>query len=63
MVNDPNLRYLATGPIDILATTRFDIRRLPELGWCWEITGKMHPPRAAAQAALEVLLDRIERGS
>lgn len=60
-VNDPNLRYHATGPIDILATTRFDIRRLPELGWCWEVEGKIHPPKPAAMAAMQVLLDRIER--
>jgi len=60
-VEQPGMRYFATGGLDILGTTQLKIRRLPELEWCWEINGRVYPPKGAAQAILGILLDRIER--
>jgi hypothetical protein len=41
-------------------TQRADLRRLPELGWCWEIDGTPLAPQAAAERIIHLLLDRIE---
>jgi len=49
--------------IDEPAPTSTDIvplRRIPELGWCWEVRGRALPHPAAAAAILQILLDRIE---
>jgi hypothetical protein len=60
-VEQPDMRYYATGPMAFLQTHRIDVRRLPEpLGWCWELNGRIYPPKEAARAIMQVLLDRIE---
>lgn len=41
-------------------THRVDLRRLPDLGWCWQIGQRTLPRSAAAAAIIELLLDRIE---
>ena len=59
-VHVPGYMYHPTEPLDIARTRRVLIRRRPEIGWCWEMDGKVRPPREAAQAIVSVLVDRIE---
>ena len=62
-VAEPGMRYIMAEGLDILNTTKLEIRRLPELEWCWELGGRVYPSKAAARAILGILLDRIERSS
>jgi hypothetical protein len=39
---------------------RVELRRLPELSWCWEVGNRVLPPQAAAAAIIEILLDQID---
>jgi hypothetical protein len=39
---------------------RLDVRRLPDLGWCWEMDGRTYPIPDAADAVVQLFLDRIE---
>jgi hypothetical protein len=57
------MRYIMTEGLDILKTTKLQIRRLSELEWCWELEGRVYPPKGAARAVVGILLDRIERSS
>jgi hypothetical protein len=41
-------------------TRKIQIRRLPDLGWCWELDNRVLPIAGAAQAVIHVLLDRID---
>jgi len=38
---------------------RLNLRRLPDLGWCWEIDQRVLPIQAAAEAIMNKLLDGI----
>lgn len=60
-VAEPGKRYALIEPLNIAGRRRIEIRRLPELGWCWEFDGKIEPSEATAQAVVNVLLERIER--
>ncbi|HKC17438.1 MAG TPA: hypothetical protein VKC11_12105 [Steroidobacteraceae bacterium] len=59
----PGNNYFAFDKIVVVRTTRLDIRRLPEIGWCWEVKGRTYPVQAAAELILNVLLDRIEKAN
>jgi hypothetical protein len=48
-------------PLEIVRRRRLDIRRVPELGWCWDLDGHTRPPAATADAVLNILIERIER--
>jgi hypothetical protein len=41
-------------------THRLTIRRLPELGWCWELDGRIRGAEDTAEAVLHILVSRIE---
>jgi hypothetical protein len=56
----PGHSYWPTGPIEIVGSRRLPLRRLPELGWCWEFDGQVLPMKAMAETILHVLLDRID---
>jgi hypothetical protein len=51
--------YALNGIPEAERSTRMPIRRLPHLGWCWEINGRQYPSSEAAKAIVAVLLDRI----
>lgn len=41
--------------------TNLKLARLPDLGWCWEMDGRVVPPAAAAEAIVDKLLDLVAR--
>jgi hypothetical protein len=45
----------------VARTTRIDIRRLPTLGWCWHMDGKVRPTPETAEAVVGTLRERVER--
>jgi hypothetical protein len=45
----------------VARTTRIDIRRLPALGWCWHMDGKVRPTPETAEAVVGKLRERVER--
>lgn len=57
----PGQRFVALRPFEFVNTRRIDIRRLPELGWCWEFDGRVRPIRATAEAIVNILLDRVSQ--
>jgi hypothetical protein len=61
IVAEPGMRYFIPAAMEFTNTRRLDIRRMPApLGWCWELEGRVYPPKEAARAVMGVLLDRIE---
>jgi len=61
-VRQPGYSYhMPREGLDSDGTRRVDIRRLPELGWCWELDGQIQGPTATGEAIVHILLDRIER--
>jgi len=60
LVERPGERYTATGPLEVVLTTRVKIRRTPSMGWCWEMDGKTRSAEHTAEAIVEKLVDRVE---
>lgn len=58
-VNDPNLAYHAFEPIRAVGSNRLELRRLPDVGWCWELNDRVLTPEATAEAIMHILLDRL----
>jgi hypothetical protein len=52
--------YSPMREIQSVKTRRMQIKRLPDLGWCWELDDRVLPIAGAAQAVIHVLLDRID---
>jgi hypothetical protein len=45
----------------VARATRLDIRRLPAVGWCWHMDGKVRPTPETAEAVVAKLRERVER--
>ncbi len=45
----------------VARSTRLDIRRLPALGWCWEMHGRVLSTSEAAETIVGRLRERVER--
>jgi hypothetical protein len=59
-IAQPGMNYYARRSIDSVKTRKMHIRRLPDLGWCWELDNRVLPNAGAAQAVIHILLDRID---
>jgi len=59
-VAQPGQRYFLVKSPEPVRSRRIPIRRLPELGWCWEIDGRTLSIESAASTIMHVLLDRID---
>jgi hypothetical protein len=53
-------RLVTLSEPDELLRTKLTLRRLPELGWCWEWEGQVWPSEAVAERLLNDFLNRLE---
>lgn len=58
----PGMNYYSWRAIKSVRSRRLELRRLPTVGWCWELDSKVLPVDAAAAAVIHILLDRIDAG-
>jgi hypothetical protein len=61
-IAEPGKNYHSYRAIRSVRSRRLELRRLPTIGWCWELESKVMPVNAAAAAVMHILLDRIEAG-
>lgn len=61
-IAEPGQRYYSFRAIKSVRARRLELRRLPTIGWCWEIDSKVLPVDATAAAVIHILLDRVEAG-
>jgi hypothetical protein len=61
-IAQPGQNYYAFRAIISVREHRLELRRLPTIGWCWELDSKVLPVDAAAAAVIHILLDRVEAG-
>lgn len=59
-IQQPGLSYTAWRVIKDVNIRKICIRRLPDVGWCWELDKRVLPVDATAAAIVHILLDRIE---
>lgn len=59
-IAEPGKQYWTIDEPRPSRTHRVALERLPELGWCWKVAQRILPPKAAAAAIIELLLDRID---
>ena len=43
--------------------TWIDLRRTPELGWCWEMEGRVRSTKETAETIVSRRVDRVERAA
>ncbi len=58
-VQKPGVGYFAFEPFDAVAADKLKLRRTPEMGWCWEIGGKIHSTEAVAEIIIGKLIGRV----
>lgn len=61
-IAQPGQNYHSFRAIKSVRSRRLELRRLPTIGWCWEIDSKVLPVDATAAAVIHILLDRVEAG-
>ena len=60
-VDSPLYHYLySEEQLQAVRTRKMFVRRLESIGWCWELDGRVQPTAAAAEAIVNLLLDRID---
>ncbi len=60
-IRKPGQSYVPLRDLDPASMTRLEIRRLPELGWCWELNDKIRSTEDTAEAIVGRLLERVEK--
>ncbi len=60
-IEQPRMAYHTWKAITPVATRRLALRRLPAIGWCWELDSRVLPIGPAADAVIHILLDRVDQ--